>query len=139
MTLEKTQTIPVTRRERFSWYLYDFANTSFTVLIITAMYPLFFKDLANMVFMDDGVTGGALWGYATSITMVIVALSSPVLGAIADYSGSKKKFLTAYTALCIIFNALMFFLRDDIPKFLGVDMWVWGFILFVIANIGYYE
>ena len=137
MTLEKTQTIPVTRRERFSWYLYDFANTSFTVLIITAMYPLFFKDLANMVFMDDGVTGGALWGYATSITMVIVALSSPVLGAIADYSGSKKKFLTAYTALCIIFNALMFFLRDDIPKFLGVDMWVWGFILFVIANIGF--
>jgi UMF1 family MFS transporter len=137
MTYEETQTVPVTRKERLSWYLYDFANTSFTVLIITALFPLYFKDLANTVFMDNGVTGGALWGYATSITMVVVALSSPILGAIADYSGAKKKFLTAYTALCIIFNALMFFLRDDIPKFLGIDMWVWGFILFVIANIGF--
>ncbi len=137
MTLEETQTVPVTRRERLSWYLYDFANTSFTVLIITALFPLFFTDLANLTFGDAGVTGGALWGYATSITMVVVAISSPVLGAIADYSGSKKKFLSAYTALCVIFNGLMFFLRDDLPVFLGVDMWVWGFILFVIANIGF--
>jgi UMF1 family MFS transporter len=137
MTLEDTQTVPVTKRERLSWYLYDFANTSFTVLIITALFPLFFTDLADMVFMDAGVTGGALWGYATSITMVIVAISSPILGAIADYSGSKKKFLSVYTAICIIFNALMFFLRDDMPLFLGVDMWVWAFILFVIANIGF--
>ena len=137
MTLEETQTVPVTKRERLSWYLYDFANTSFTVLIITALFPLFFTDLANLTFGDAGVTGGALWGYATSITMVVVAISSPVLGAIADYSGSKKKFLSAYTALCVIFNGLMFFLRNDLPVFLGVDMWVWGFILFVIANIGF--
>jgi len=137
MTLEEAQTVPVTKRERLSWYLYDFANTSFTVLIITALFPLFFTDLANLTFADGGVTGGALWGYATSITMVVVAISSPVLGAIADYSGSKKKFLTAYTALCVIFNGLMFFLRNDLPVFLGVDMWVWGFILFVIANIGF--
>ena len=132
-----SQVIPPTRRERLSWYLYDFANTSFTVLIITALFPLYFEDLATLVFMDGGVMGGALWGYATSITMIVVAISAPVLGAIADYSGSKKKFLIFYTALCITFNAFMFFLRDDLPQFLGVDMWVWAFILFVIANIGF--
>jgi UMF1 family MFS transporter len=69
--------------------------------------------------------------------MIVVALTAPILGAVADYSGSKKKFLIFYTALCIIFNAFMFFLREDLPQFLGVDMWVWAFILFVIANIGF--
>jgi UMF1 family MFS transporter len=137
MSTERTQAVPPTRKERFAWYLYDFANTSFTVLIITALFPLFFEDLATLVFMDGGVMGGALWGYATSITMIVVALTAPILGAIADYSGSKKKFLIFYTALCITFNAFMFFLRDDLPQFLGVDMWVWAFILFVIANIGF--
>jgi UMF1 family MFS transporter len=137
MMSTEAQGIPPTRKERFSWYLYDFANTSFTVLIITALFPLYFEDLATLVFMDGGVMGGALWGYATSITMIVVALTAPILGAIADYSGSKKKFLIFYTALCITFNAFMFFLRDDLPQFLGVDMWVWAFIIFVIANIGF--
>jgi len=134
---EGSQPIPSTRKERFAWYLYDFANTSFTVLIITALFPLYFEDLATLVFMDNGVMGGVLWGYATSITMVIVAISSPILGAVADYSGSKKKFLIFYTALCVVFNSFMFFLRDDLPQFLGIDMWMWAFILFVIANIGF--
>ncbi|MFW9958041.1 MAG: MFS transporter [Candidatus Odinarchaeota archaeon] len=134
---EKSQAIPPTKKERLAWYLYDFANTSFTVLIITALFPLYFEDLATLVFMDGGLMGGALWGYATSITMIIVAVSAPILGAVADYSGSKKKFLIFYTALCIIFNAFMFFLRDDLPQFLGIDMWMWAFILFVIANIGF--
>jgi len=134
---EGSQAIPPTKKERLSWYLYDFANTSFTVLIITALFPLYFEDLATLVFMDGGVMGGALWGYATSITMIIVAISAPILGAVADYSGSKKKFLIFYTALCITFNAFMFFLRDDLPQFLGIDMWMWAFIIFVIANIGF--
>ncbi|MDF1541269.1 MAG: MFS transporter, partial [Candidatus Thorarchaeota archaeon] len=133
MTLpESANQIPSDRKERSAWYLFDFANTSFTVLIITALFPLYFK-----VLVGDEILGGALWGYATSITMVIIALSAPVLGAIADYSGSKKKFLIFYTALCVVFNALMFFLRDDIPTFLGFEMWQWAFVVFVIANIGF--
>ena len=90
---EHTSSIPVTRRERLSWYLYDFANTSFTVLIVTALFPLLFEELAELYFMDNYITGQALWGFAGSVTMAIVALMSPILGAIADYTGSKKKFL----------------------------------------------
>ncbi len=129
---DSTQAIPSDRKERVSWYMFDFANTSFTVLIVTALFPLYFRTLVG-----DPVLGDALWGYAGSITMLIIALTSPILGAMADFSGKKKKFLTFYTALSIIFTSLMFFLRDDIPTFLGVDMWVWAFILFVIANIGF--
>jgi UMF1 family MFS transporter len=129
---QSTEGVPTDRREKVAWYLFDFANTSFTVLIVTALFPLYFRTLVG-----DPLLGDTLWGYAGSITMLIIAVTSPVLGAMADYTGAKKKFLTFYTALSIVFTSLMFFLRDDLPGFLGVDMWMWAFILFVIANIGF--
>jgi UMF1 family MFS transporter len=131
-TIVEQEVIPTDRREQIAWYLYDFANTSFTVLIVTALFPIFFKNL-----FADPTVGGAWWGYAGSVTMLIIAVTSPVLGAVADYSGNKKKFLTFYTAVCVIFTSTLFFLSDTVPTFLGIDMWVWAFILFVIANVGF--
>jgi UMF1 family MFS transporter len=64
-------------------------------------------------------------------------VTSPVLGAIADFSGNKKKFLTFYTALCIIFNSLLFFTTRGAPPFLGVPIWMWAWIIFILANIGF--
>ncbi|MHA2425424.1 MAG: MFS transporter, partial [Candidatus Thorarchaeota archaeon] len=138
--MEGTETvsqIPTDRRERIAWYLFDFANTSFTVLMVTALFPIFFKNLVTDVFMDGGFMGTAFWGYAGSITMIVIALSSPVLGAIADSSGSKKKFLTVYTVLCVVFNALLFFTTRGTPPFLGIPIWAWAFVIFIIANIGF--
>ena len=132
-----TENIPTDRKERIAWYLYDFANTSFTVLMVTALFPLYFKGLVTHFVMDDGSLGTALWGYAGSITMIVIALTSPVLGAIADYSGTKKKFLTFYTALCITFNALLYFATPDVPAFLGLPIWVWAWVVFIVANIGF--
>lgn len=137
MTENQTVTaIPSDRKERVAWYLFDFANTSFTVLMVTALFPIFFKNLVTDVFNDGGFMGTAFWGYAGSITMIVIALSSPVLGAIADSSGSKKKFLTFYTALCVFFNALLFFTTRG-SSFLGVPVWAWAFAIFIIANIGF--
>ncbi|MBN2229023.1 MAG: MFS transporter [Candidatus Thorarchaeota archaeon] len=134
---EHTQTIPATRRERLSWYLYDFANTSFTVLIVTALFPLLFEELAELYFMDDYITGQALWGFAGSVTMAIVALMSPILGAIADYTGSKKRFLVFFTLLCVFFNAMLFFTSLDTPIVLGMPIWLWAWVFFIIANVGF--
>ncbi len=126
-----------TRKERVAWYLFDFANTSFTVLIVTALFPIFFRNLVTDAFADGGFMGTAFWGYAGSITMIVIAVTSPVLGAIADFSGNKKKFLTFYTALCIIFNSLLFFTTRGAPPFLGVPIWMWAWIIFILANIGF--
>ncbi len=134
---EHTPSIPVTRRERLSWYLYDFANTSFTVLIVTALFPLLFEELAELYFMDNYITGQALWGFAGSVTMAIVALMSPILGAIADYTGSKKKFLVFFTILCVFFNGMLFFTSLDIPIIMGIPVWLWAWIFFIIANVGF--
>ncbi|MFX1415718.1 MAG: MFS transporter [Promethearchaeota archaeon] len=136
-TFETPQEIPTDSRERIAWYLFDFANTSFTVLMVTALFPIFFRNLVTDAFVDGGVMGTALWGYAGSITMLVIAVTSPVLGAIADYSGNKKKFLTAYTAMCIIFNALLFFTTRGSPPVFGLPIWMWAWIIFVLANIGF--
>ncbi|MHA2193812.1 MAG: hypothetical protein ACXAAR_10350 [Candidatus Thorarchaeota archaeon] len=79
---QSTEGVPTDRREKVAWYLFDFANTSFTVLIVTALFPLYFRTLVG-----DPLLGDTLWGYAGSITMLIIALTSPVLGAMADYTG----------------------------------------------------
>lgn len=140
--------VPTDRKERVAWYLYDFANTSFTVLIVTALFPIYFGYL-----VWNETLGGALWGYAGSITMLIVALTAPILGAIADYGGSKKKFVMFYSSVCIAFTAFMIFLpgirqsqipvpRPELspfsfPPILGLDVWVWAWIIFIIANVGF--
>lgn len=126
-----------TRKERVAWYLFDFANTSFSVLIVTALFPIFFRNLVTDAFADGGFMGTAFWGYAGSITMLVIAVTSPILGAIADFSGNKKKFLTFYTALCIIFNTLLFFTTRGAPPVLGVPIWMWAWIIFILANIGF--
>jgi UMF1 family MFS transporter len=150
--MEQTvQEIPSDRKERFGWYLYDLANTSFTVLIVTALFPLYFR-----ILVWNETLGDAMWGYAGSVTMLIIALTAPVLGAIADFGGSKKKFLIFYTAVCVVFTMMMIFLPgltqsqiDAIPDprpvtspfsigpFLGIEMWVWAWLIFILANIGF--
>ncbi|TFH06203.1 MAG: MFS transporter, partial [Candidatus Thorarchaeota archaeon] len=119
------------------WYLYDFANTSFTVLMVTALFPVFFRAMVTAQVGDGGFLGTALWGYAGSITMIVIAVTSPILGAIADFSGSKKKFLIFYTALCVFFNSLLFFTTPELPPILGLPIWGWAWIIFILANIGF--
>ena len=133
----QTTVIPTHKKERVAWYLYDFANTSFTVLMVTALFPIFFRDMVTTAVGDGGFLGTALWGYAGSITMIVIAVTSPILGAIADFSGSKKKFLTFYTALCIFFNTLLFFTTKDAAPVFGLPIWGWAFIIFILANIGF--
>jgi len=133
----QTTVIPTDKKERVAWYLYDFANTSFTVLMVTALFPIFFRDMVTTAVADGGFLGTALWGYAGSITMIVIAVTSPILGAIADFSGSKKKFLTFYTGLCIFFNTLLFFTTKDAAPVFGLPIWGWAFIIFILANIGF--
>ena len=141
---ETVETVPTDRKERFGWYLYDLANTSFTVLIVTSLFPLYFRILVPNTTIAD-----AMWGYAGSITMLIIALTAPVLGAIADFGGTKKQFMLFYTGICVVFTSFMVFLpgftysQSDLASimnfgsFLGLDIWVWAWIIFIIANVGF--
>ena len=109
----------------FSWLLFDFANTSFSVIMVTFVFPLYFK---NVICSGDP-SGDALWGFSISLSMLIVALISPVLGAAADYSGKRKRFLFVFTLISVIATALL--------SLSGPGMAVVAVALFILANIGF--
>jgi UMF1 family MFS transporter len=113
-----------TRRERWAWYLYDFGNSAYAAVVLLAVYAAYFKDK-----VVGGVQGSLLWGLAVGIAMLVVAVTGPILGTLADFSGSKKRFLFFYTAAACLFTGLLFFTKPGTV--------ILGVVLFVLAEIGY--
>src|SRR4030095_2434973 len=91
--------------EIFSWCMFDFANSSFTTIIITIVFSVYFVQIAAM----GSRSGDFLWSLGNFISQGFVLITAPVLGAIADYSASKKKFLFLSYSICIIFTGLLYF------------------------------
>ncbi len=94
-----------TRRERIAWMVFDFANSAFPTIALTAFGGPYFTS----VLADEGVDLGfatlgpaAAWGAAISIAMGLVTLSSPLMGALADRSGKKRILLAVYVAICVV-------------------------------------
>lgn len=112
------------RRDRWAWYLYDFGNSAYAAVVLLAVYATYFK---NQVV--GGAEGSKLWGLAVGIAMLVATLISPILGAIADFSGSKKRFLFFFTALSCVSTALLFFVQKG-NVFTGM-------LFFILAEIGY--
>jgi len=109
----------------FVWTLFDFANTSFSIIVVTFLYAVYFK---KTVAGNEAI-GDLYWSISTSISMIITAFISPLLGAIADYSAGKKRFLLFFTVLCILGTASLYFI--------GPGQIFWGIFLFVLANVGF--
>ena len=86
-------------KQLFGWMMYDFANSAFTTIIVTVVYSVYF--IKTVVGGDAGYAE-MLWGRAIGISMTMVALTAPIMGAIADFSRSKKKFLFINCYLTVI-------------------------------------
>lgn len=107
-----------------SWILYDVANSAF-IMIVTATIPIYFRSLAEGSGMS-GTSATSLWGSATSISILILALLSPVLGAIADYENMKKENFTIFFVIAT--RRLPFHIRTRVAVL---------FVFFIISRIGY--
>jgi UMF1 family MFS transporter len=97
--VEHVDSSPVRKSEIFGWCMYDVADSAFTTVIVTALYAPYF----SKIVVRNSQQADFLWGIGASISEVVVALLAPILGAIADFSGSRKKFLGA-CALTIVFS-----------------------------------
>lgn len=113
-----------TNKEKWAWYLYDFGNSAYAAVVLLAVYSAYFK--GEVV---GGAEGSRLWGIAVGVAMLLVTVTAPVLGAIADYSGSKKRFLFALTAQAVLFTGALFFVQKG-------DV-LMGMVFFIIAESGY--
>lgn len=113
------------RRQIISWALYDFANSSFTTLVVTFIFSVYFTQR----IATSPEHGTILWSRAVNVSALIAALITPLLGAIADHSARKKFFLLVTTVQCIVFTTLLFFV--------GPGETTQALLFFVIANIGF--
>ena len=112
-------------RQIISWCLFDFANSSYAAVIAAVIFPVYY---AGVVVGNTTGQGDLWWGRAVSLSMLIIALSSPFLGGIADYAGLRKRLLALYTVVCV--TAVSAF------TLLSPGAVVAGFILIVLANVG---
>ncbi len=110
----------------WAWTMYDWANSAFATTIMAAILPVYFAD-AILRGNPDTVP---LWGAAVAIGSLIAALISPLLGAIADFKGSKKTFLAFFVALGVISTGCMFFLTG--PQHVALTI-----ILYILGTIGF--
>ena len=106
--------------------MYDWANSAFMATVVTAVFPIYFASVAAADL--DPATASFRFAVTTFVALSVVAVLAPVLGAIADFAGVKKKMLGAFLALGVVATACMFFIeRGD---------WLLAVVLFVVANIG---
>lgn len=104
-----TKTMPAaSRREQLAWCFYDFANSGYTTVVLTAIFNAYFVGVvAVSVNMTNPGTATLLWTLTMATANAIVLLSAPILGAIADYAAGKKCFLLVSTLGCVLFTALL--------------------------------
>lgn len=114
----------LTKTEK-SWILYDVANSAFTMLVSTTI-PIFFHSLTEQAGISS-VQSSALWGNVTSIAILILAILSPILGAIADYSGMKKKLFVLFLMIGLV----------GLFALSVTSQWAAFLCLFVVARVGY--
>lgn len=103
-----------------SWIMYDWANSIYATNIMAAIFPIYFAMQANE-------TGNKLYGFAVSAAALVVALLAPILGAIGDFSGMKKKLFAGFLVLGLVFTAVMAAFEDCRLMLVG----------FILSRIGF--
>lgn len=111
-----------------SWAFYDWANSAYTLIVVTAILPLYFKASAAEAGID-AATSTAYWGYANSFSTLIVSILAPILGTIADFKGFKKRFFIICASLGIVFT----FMLALVPS----GQWIFLLICFIFTSIGF--
>lgn len=111
-----------------SWAFYDWANSAYSLVVVTAIFPLYFKSAATEAGISAS-TSTAYWGYANSIATLILSIMAPILGTIADFRGFKKRFFVFFASLGIIFTLFL----AAVP----IDQWLILLGCFIITTIGF--
>lgn len=111
-----------------AWVMYDWANSAFATTMMAAVLPIFYSDVAASTLPNEQMAT-SYWGMTQSIAMLIVAVLTPILGAIADYSGFKVLFLRLFSYLGIL-ASLCF-------VFVGNGDYLLASFLFILGTIGF--
>ena len=114
-----------------AWAMFDWANSAYSLVISTAIFPTYFKNVFKngLDFGGGNINGGSLFSFSVTISYLLMAFLSPILSGIADYGGKKKMFLSFFTTLGSI-GCVSLWWFDDTMRWVGI-------IGFVIATVGW--
>ena len=107
--------------------MYDWANSAFATTIMAAVLPEFFSSVAGSNL--NKTTATSYWGYSNTIAMLLIAVTAPILGAIGDHSGAKKRFLGGFAFIGILATALLIGI--------GSGMWFYASVLYIFGRVGF--
>jgi MFS transporter, UMF1 family len=124
-------------RELFGWKMYDWANSAFYTTVVGALFSPYLTRLAQSAVGENGVvlslgplgsvTAKSLPSLCVSISVGAQVFLLPILGALGDYSDLKKRLMAVFCYIAVVANCLMFFIKED--------LYLFGGVLFIIANI----
>ena len=114
-------------RPIFAWALYDWANSVFATTVMAGFFPVFFKLYWNAG--SDAVVSTARLGFTNSAASIVILVAAPILGAIADGGGARKKFLGVFTALGIVTSAGLWFVAQG--------DWAMAALVYFLAAVGF--
>lgn len=114
-------------KEENSWSLYDWGSSAYSIIITTAVFPIFYKESATAGGVN-AADSTAYLGYTIAIFTFILAMIGPILGTIADYRGMKKKFFTFFFVLGVTFTTML--------AFVPFDNWLLLLIFYTLAALG---
>jgi len=116
------------KRRIWAWTMYDWANSAFATTILAAVLPIYFSQVAGST-LPSAATATAYWSTGLSLSLLIVALLSPILGTISDVMRGKKPFLAVFAGIGIVSTALL--------VLVGSGDWVMASVFGILGRIGF--
>lgn len=117
-----------------AWTMYDWANSTFATTIAAAVLPVYYSTVASKNLQPHEATSN--WAFTTTIALVLVALLGPILGAMADFSGAKKRFMSVFVIVGVTGTALLYLVKSG-DWFMASVFYIIGSIGFAGANVFY--
>lgn len=110
-----------------AWCMYDWANSAFATTVMAAVLPTFYSGVAGANLRP--VQASSYWGYTNTVAMLLVAFSAPILGAIADHSGTKRRFLAGFAGVGIFATSLL--------VLVSTGDWLLASALYILGRAGF--
>lgn len=110
-----------------AWTMYDWANSTFATTIAAAVLPVYYSTVASKNLQPHEATSN--WAFTTTIALVLVALLGPILGAMADFSGAKKRFMGVFVILGVTGTALLYLVKSG--------DWLMASVFYILGSIGF--
>jgi MFS transporter, UMF1 family len=116
------------RSRIWAWTMYDWANSAFATTILAAVLPIYFSQVAGAT-LPSAARATSLWSAGLSLSLLIAAVISPILGTVSDVMRGKKLFLAIFAGIGIIGTALL--------VFVGTGDWILASVVAVIGRVGF--